>query len=134
MTGHHGVKVLEERGGEGATAQRGDRVVFNSRIVLNRGEEVPPTIHQPDLVPRGQLRSVDGTMMVDHQAVLGTRDIIAGIERSLIGMKVGGYRKVRISPHLAYRDKGIPGVIPPNAVLTVELWLQQVVEQRRGVA
>jgi FKBP-type peptidyl-prolyl cis-trans isomerase len=43
-----------------------------------------------------------------------------------LGMNVGGYRKVRISPHLAYRDKGIPGLIPPNAVLIVELWLRGI--------
>jgi FKBP-type peptidyl-prolyl cis-trans isomerase len=42
-------------------------------------------------------------------------------------MNVGGYRKVRISPHLAYRDKGIPGLIPPNAVLICEIWLRDSV-------
>ena len=36
-------------------------------------------------------------------------------------MRVGGYRKVVIAPHLAYREKGIPAVIPPNAKLTVEI-------------
>jgi FKBP-type peptidyl-prolyl cis-trans isomerase len=47
----------------------------------------------------------------------------------LIGMKVGGYRKVRVSPHLAYRDKGMLDLIPPDAVPTVELWLGGVAEQ-----
>ena len=36
-------------------------------------------------------------------------------------MKVGGYRKVTISPHLAYGEKGIPGIIPQNAKLTAEI-------------
>ena len=45
-------------------------------------------------------------------------------------MKVGGYRKVRISPHLAYRAKGVPGFIPPDAVLIVDLWLRAVIEER----
>jgi FKBP-type peptidyl-prolyl cis-trans isomerase len=43
-------------------------------------------------------------------------------------MKVGGYRKVRISPHLAYRDKGLPELIPPHAVLVAEIWLRAVLE------
>ncbi|MCK5121238.1 MAG: FKBP-type peptidyl-prolyl cis-trans isomerase [Methylococcales bacterium] len=36
-------------------------------------------------------------------------------------MKVGGYRKFSISPHLAYKEKGIPGVILVNAKLIVEV-------------
>lgn len=48
----------------------------------------------------------------------------------MIRMKAGGYRKVRISPHLAYRDKGIPGLIPPEAVLVVELWVQGIIHVR----
>ena len=59
--------------------------------------------------------------------MLGRRQAIAGVEHALIGMKVGGYRKIRISPHLAYRDQGIPDLIPPDAVLLVEIWLREVV-------
>ncbi|MCS6285539.1 MAG: FKBP-type peptidyl-prolyl cis-trans isomerase [Nitrospira sp.] len=52
---------------------------------------------------------------IDHCTVLGSRQAIAGVEHALIGMKAGGYRKVRISSHLAYRDKGIPDLIPTDA-------------------
>jgi FKBP-type peptidyl-prolyl cis-trans isomerase len=41
-------------------------------------------------------------------------------------MKPGGYRKVKVSPHLAYGERGIPGLIPTNAVLVIEIWLRQV--------
>ena len=41
----------------------------------------------------------------------------ANVEHTLLEMKVGGYRKVRISPHLAYSGKGIPDLIPPDAML-----------------
>jgi FKBP-type peptidyl-prolyl cis-trans isomerase len=51
------------------------------------------------------------------------------VEYTLIGMKVGGYRKVRISPHLAYQDQGVPGFIPADAVLVVEVWLRAIVGQ-----
>jgi peptidylprolyl isomerase len=37
------------------------------------------------------------------------------------GMRVGGTRRIRVAPHLAYREAGVPGVIPPNAILIVEV-------------
>jgi FKBP-type peptidyl-prolyl cis-trans isomerase len=37
------------------------------------------------------------------------------------GMRVGGRRRLKISPHLAYGASGIPGVIPENAVITAEI-------------
>lgn len=42
------------------------------------------------------------------------------------------YRKVRISPHLAYRDKGIPDLIPDDAVLIVGLWLRSLSRPRKN--
>ena len=44
-------------------------------------------------------------------------------------MKVGGYRKVRVSPHLAYRENGFADLIPSDAVLIVEFWLRDFVER-----
>jgi hypothetical protein len=35
-----GLKLLDEREGEGQPAQRGDHVIYNCRIFLNRGDEV----------------------------------------------------------------------------------------------
>jgi len=52
---------------------------------------------------------------------------MAGVERALIGRKVGGYRKVRVSPHRAYGDKGIQDLVPPDAVLICEIWLRDIV-------
>jgi FKBP-type peptidyl-prolyl cis-trans isomerase len=60
---------------------------------------------------------------------LGRRDAIAGVEDSLIGMKKDGYRKVEISPHLAFGEKGLPGLVPANAVLFIELWLREIVAE-----
>jgi len=52
---------------------------------------------------------------------------MAGVDPALMDMKVCGYRKVRIGPHLAYRDKGIPDLIPSDAVLIYEIWLRDIV-------
>jgi FKBP-type peptidyl-prolyl cis-trans isomerase len=54
---------------------------------------------------------------------VGDRQIIPGLERGVIGMKPRGKRQLRISPHLAYGEKGIPDKIPANAVLRIEVEL-----------
>jgi FKBP-type peptidyl-prolyl cis-trans isomerase len=121
-----GLELLEEREGEGRQAQKGDRVVYNSKLFLNKGDEVRLNETQATHLPKEMIRVEGGVTFVDHKTLLGSRQTMAGVEHALMGMKVGGYRKVRISPHLAYRDKGIQDLIPPDAVLIVELWLRQI--------
>lgn len=72
--------------------------------------------------------SQDGVTLIDRTLTLGRCEGIAGVEHALIGMTVGGYWKVRISPHLVYRDRGLPAFIPLHAVLVVEIWLRAVIE------
>ena len=122
-----GLKLLEEREGEGAPTKKGDRVVFNMRLFLNKCDEVPLNEMQAKHLPKEMIRVVDGVTLIDRTIVLGRREAMAGVEHALMGMKVGGYRRVRVSPHLAYRDNGIPDLIPPVAVLIVELWLRAIV-------
>jgi FKBP-type peptidyl-prolyl cis-trans isomerase (trigger factor) len=122
-----GLKLLGELEGEGKSAQKGDRVVYNTRIFLNRGDEVPLNEIQAKHLPAQMVRVDHGTTFIDHTIVLGRRQAMAGVEHALLGMKVGGYRKVRVSPHLAYRDKGIPDLIPPDAVLICEIWVRDIV-------
>lgn len=121
-----GLKLLEEREGEGRQAGKGDRVVYTTRIFLNQGDEVPLNDIQARQVPKELVRVVDGVTFIDHTILLGQRQAIAGIEHALVGMKAGGYRKVRIGSHLAYRGKGIPDLIPADAVLVVELWMREI--------
>jgi FKBP-type peptidyl-prolyl cis-trans isomerase (trigger factor) len=96
-------------------------------LFLNKGDEVPLNAKQAAHLPKDMIRVEGGVTFVDHKTVLGSRQTMAGMEHALIGMKVGGYRKVRISPHLAYRGKGIPDLIPPDAVLICEIWLRDIV-------
>ena len=121
-----GIKVLDETEGIGKPAQKGDSVIYNMKIFLNKGEEVTLNEIQIKNMPEDKIRTVGDYSFVDHVIALGRREAIAGVEHSLIGMKEGGYRKVRVSPHLAYSEKGIPNLIPPNAVLTIELWLRSI--------
>lgn len=96
-----GLTVTDLVIGLGTVAARGSKVAVEWRGCLNRGDEFG----------RGSA-----------SFCVGKREVIAGIDRGVIGMKVGGVRKIRVSPHLAYRDKGAPG-IPPNAVLEFEIKL-----------
>ena len=126
-----GLKLVDEREGAGAPTKKGDRVVYNTRIFLNQGDEVPLNAIQAKRLPKEMVRVEDGVTLIDHTIVLGRRHAIAGVEHALMGMKVGGYRKVRISPHLAYRDKGIPDLIPTDAVLIAEIWLREIAQERK---
>ena len=127
MKAKSGIELLDDREGSGEPAKKGDKIIYNVRIYLNKGEEVPVNERQAEFLPPTMLRSENGRRWVDHELLLGKRRAIAGIEHALIDMKPGGYRKVRLSPHLAYRDQGVADLIPPNAVLTVELWLRQII-------
>ncbi|MCI2418579.1 FKBP-type peptidyl-prolyl cis-trans isomerase [Saccharopolyspora sp. K220] len=48
---------------------------------------------------------------------LGAGQVIAGWDRGLQGMKVGGRRRLTIPPHLAYGDHGAGDVIKPGETL-----------------
>jgi FKBP-type peptidyl-prolyl cis-trans isomerase len=48
--------------------------------------------------------------------VIGDKEMVAGFRYGLEGMRAGGTRKFRASPHLCYRDLELEK-IPINAVL-----------------
>jgi FKBP-type peptidyl-prolyl cis-trans isomerase len=98
-----GLDIAERKVGSGVAAHRGDTVTVRYSGYLNRGDAF-----QTD---------------VTTEITLGERRVIAGLERGVEGMRVAGIRSLRIGPHLAYRNIGVPGVVPPNAVLVFEVEL-----------
>jgi peptidylprolyl isomerase len=48
---------------------------------------------------------------------LGGGQVIAGWDRGVVGMKIGGRRKLVIPPHLGYGDRGAGNVIKPGETL-----------------
>ncbi len=107
-----GIKSKDIKVGDGTLAEHGKTVVVHARGFLNRGEECFST-HE-----LGQPLRID----------LSKRDCIAGLQKGIEGMRVGGRRELIVSPHLAYGDKGVPGRIPSNAIIRFEVDLLEVVE------
>ena len=57
---------------------------------------------------------------------LGQGQVIAGWDQGIVGMKVGGVRRLIIPANLAYGAAGAGGVIPPNAALVFDIELMAV--------
>jgi FKBP-type peptidyl-prolyl cis-trans isomerase len=63
---------------------------------------------------------------VQCEVDLRKRETIAGLRYGLEGMRVGGRRRIRVPPHLAYGDEGT-AFVPARALLIFEV---EVVSRR----
>ena len=48
--------------------------------------------------------------------ILGARQVVAGFDEGVTGMKVGGIRRIIIPPALGYGSQG-SGPVPPNSIM-----------------
>ena len=121
MKKRSGIKLLDERVGTGKDIQRHKWYRMILRIWLSDGE---PVNWLKWIKPTGSLDGItfseDGsTITANHK--FDRNDLFAGLFYGIEEMRIGGKRTLKISPHLAYREKGVDGIIPPNAVLKVEV-------------
>jgi peptidylprolyl isomerase/FKBP-type peptidyl-prolyl cis-trans isomerase FkpA len=73
-------------------------------------------------------RLTNGTVFDDSNARnqplvfrIGGGQYLAAFEQGIVGMRVGGKRRLTIPPGLAYGAAGSPPAIPPNATLVFEV-------------
>jgi FKBP-type peptidyl-prolyl cis-trans isomerase len=98
-----GLRLEEETEGTGPAVARGDTVTVAYELQLNRGDVVQ--------------------VMQQYRFTVGRRQVIAALEYGVEGMRVGGRRRFRAGPHLAYGEAGVEGSIPPDAVLVFDVTL-----------
>lgn len=122
-----GIELLDEAIGNGPVAEKGAIVTYNARLFLRGGDEVT---RDADIISRSRahlsIRIVEQCELIDHVTELGKRHPTAGVENALYGMRKNGFREVLVSPHLAYVEKGVPGLIPANALLRIRPWVRDV--------
>jgi FKBP-type peptidyl-prolyl cis-trans isomerase len=96
--------------GTGATVVAGDTVVINYVGSLTDG-----TVFDASAYHGGP-----------QTFQVGVGGLIPGFDQGMLGMKVGGERKLTIPPNLAYGSTG-SGSIPPNATLLFDIGLVSIV-------
>lgn len=119
-----GIKLLSDTPGSGAEIERGRVYLVHLKMWLNRGD--PVKWKAPSgFVDRARLEDDGETLIADLR--IDRENLVNGLFYGMQGMRIGGTRRLRVSPHLAYGEGGIPGVVPANAVLDVEI---RVLEER----
>ena len=73
----------------------------------------------------------DGKQFDDGEITmtLGKGQTIAAWEEGVLGMRVGGKRRLVVPPNLGYGARGFGDDIPPNAVLVFDITLQSVYDK-----
>ena len=105
-----GLKIEELKVGDGAEAVEGSMVVVHYTGWLEDGTKFDSSLD------RGEEFVFD----------LGAEQVIKGWDQGILGMRVGGKRKLTIPPKLGYGVKGAGDTIPSNATLIFEIELLEV--------
>ena len=105
-----GLKITEIECGTGEEAQKGDTLEVHYEGRLEDGTKFDA--------------SRDHGQTFEFQ--VGAGQVIAGWDEGLIGMKIGGVRKLTIPPDLGYGAAGAPPAIPPNSTLIFEVELVDI--------
>jgi FKBP-type peptidyl-prolyl cis-trans isomerase len=115
VTTPSGLKYKDLKEGDGAVAKPGRRVEVHYTGWLKDGKKFESSLDSGK----------------SYSFVLGvkpTPQVIDGWDKGVVGMKVGGKRKLIIPPDLAYGKTGMRPVIPPDAELTFEIELLKVTQ------
>jgi len=118
------VELEEKAGSAGVTTESGLRYVD---FVLGNGVS-PVLTDTVEFQYRGIL--LDGTEFeTTHStgpAVRQVAALIPGLQEGLMTMNEGGRRTLILPPELGFGGGGVPGIIPPDAVLIFEIELLEI--------
>lgn len=99
-------------------------------VVLGTGAEAKPgllvVVHYTGWLTDGEKFDSSKDRKQPFTFPLGAGHVIKGWDQGVVGMKVGGVRKLTIPAALGYGARGAGGVIPPNATLVFEVELLSV--------
>ena len=113
-----GLTLLEDIPGSGEPVRRQHNYLIRLRLWLHRGE---PVRWQTPSGPVGVARLEDHGETLITEVRIDRRSLVSGLFYGVEGMRVGGTRRLEIAPHLAYAERGVPGVIPAGALLIAEI-------------
>jgi len=113
-----GLVLLTDIPGAGDPVLRQHNYMVRLRLWLHRGE---PVRWQMPSGPVGVGRLEDNGETLVTEMRINRGSMMNGLFYGLDGMRVGGTRRLEIAPHLAYGEKGVPGMIPENALLIAEI-------------
>ncbi len=96
-------------------------------VKVGQGPEATPgrrvTVHYTGTLMEGTKFDSSKDRNEPFAFVLGQREVIAGWDEGVKGMKVGGSRRLTIPASMAYGPRGAGDVIPPNAALKFDVEL-----------
>jgi hypothetical protein len=108
----------------------GDGLVVED-LVVGSGREVRAgdivKLHYTGTLTDGQVFDTSRSQGVPFEFRVGQGQVIKGFDRGIMGMKVGGRRRVTIPYQLGYGVDGMPPRIPPRATLIFDLELVDVI-------
>lgn len=114
-----GVEILSDSEGSGELIEKDRSYIMKIRMWLNKGD---PVVWQNVSTLNSEYLqfSEDRTIFTGKKRV-DRVNLISGLFYGIQGMKINGTRRLKISPRLAYGEKGVKGIIPPNALLIIEV-------------
>ena len=96
-------------------------------LVVGNGAEAKAgqqaTVHYTGWLPNGSKFDSSKDRSDPFAFRLAARQVIAGWDEGVAGMKIGGKRKLVLPSALGYGTRGAPPDIPPNAVLVFDVEL-----------
>ncbi len=113
-----GIEIIADTPGSGAEIKRQRVYQLRLKLWLNQGDPVRWE-RTWGFIDRARLEDEGATLVTDLR--IDRENLFAGLFQGIAGMRIGGIRKLKISPHLAYGDAGLPGKIPPRAVVIAEI-------------